>query len=116
MTDTSFATPGRRRGSAASQLLIGLLIIVVGLLFTLENLGVAHVDAISAYWPAGLIAIGLVKLWDSREGHGGALGGFLITLVGLWLLIESIVDIRISFSDMWPMLLVFVGGYWSGVG
>ena len=64
-----------------------------------------------------MIAIGLVKLWDSREGHGGGLGGFVITLVGLWLLLESIVDIRISFADMWPMLLVFVGGYlvWRGL-
>ena len=117
MTDTSIATPNRRCRSAASQLLIGILIIVVGLLFTLENLGVAHVTQYLQYWPAGLIAIGLVKLWDSREGHGGALGGFLTTLVGLWLLLESVVDIRISFSDMWPMLLVFVGGYlvWRGV-
>ena len=48
MTDTSIATPNRRRRSAASQLLIGLLIIVVGLLFTLENLGVRARDAIPA--------------------------------------------------------------------
>jgi len=117
MADISFPQPDRRRGSAASQLLIGALIIVVGLLFTLENLGVAHATQYLSYWPAGLIAIGLVKLWDSREGHGGGLGGFVITLVGLWLLLESIVDIRISFSDMWPMLLVFLGGYlvWRGL-
>ena len=95
----------------------GLLIIVVGLLFTLDNLGLVACDRISRYWPAGLIAVGLVKLWDSREGHGGAFGGFVITLVGLWLLLEATVDIRISFADMWPMLLVFVGGYlvWRGL-
>ena len=71
MTDSSSTHPDRRRGSAASQLLIGVLIIVVGLLFTLENLGVPHATQYLSYWPAGLIAIGLVKLWDSREGHGG---------------------------------------------
>ena len=31
----------------------------------------------------------------------------MITLVGLWLLLEATVDIRISFGDMWPLLLVF---------
>ena len=96
---------------------MGVLIIVVGLLFTLDNLGLVHAVAYLHYWPAGLIAVGLVKLWDSREGHGGAFGGFVITLVGLWLLLEATVDIRISFADMWPMLLVFVGGYlvWRGL-
>jgi hypothetical protein len=98
-------------------MLMGLLIIAVGVLFTLDNLGVAHAARYLRYWPVGLMAIGLVKLWDSREGHGSGLGGLVITLVGLWLLLEATVDIRISFSDMWPLLLVFVGGYlvWRGL-
>ena len=96
---------------------MGMLIIAVGLLFTLDNLGVAHASAYLRYWPAGLMALGLVKLWDSRDGRGGGLGGFVFTLVGLWLLLEATVDIRISFADMWPLLLVFVGGYlvWRGL-
>jgi hypothetical protein len=117
MVETGATQTERRRAPAASQLLMGLLIIAVGLLFTLDNLGLAHAWDYLRYWPAGLIAIGLVKLWDSREGHGGSVGGFVITLIGLWLLLEATVDIRISFSDMWPMLLVFVGGYlvWRGL-
>jgi predicted membrane protein len=117
MIDTGITQPDRRRRPATSQLLMGLMIIAVGLLFTLDNLGIAHASDYLRYWPAGLIAIGLVKLYDSREGHGGAVGGFVITLIGLWLLLEATVDIRISFADMWPMLLVFVGGYlvWRGL-
>jgi len=117
MVDIEAPGQDRRRAPALSQLLIGVLIIAAGLLFTLDNLGVAHAADYLRYWPAGIIAIGLVKLWDSREGYGGGFGGLLITLIGLWLLLESLVDIRISFGDMWPMLLVFVGGYlvWRGV-
>jgi len=117
MVDTEVTGAERRRRPAASQLLMGLLIIVVGLLFTLDNLGIARASDYLRYWPAGLIAVGLVKLWDSREGHGGGFGGFVITLIGLWLLIEATVDIRFSFSDMWPLLLVFVGSYlvWRGL-
>ena len=117
MVDTGLTPPDGRRSPAASQLLMGILIIAVGFLFTLDNLGIAHAWNYLRYWPAGLIALGLVKLWDSREGYGGGFGGFVITLIGLWLLLESAVDIRISFGDMWPMLLVFVGGYlvWRGL-
>jgi LiaF transmembrane domain/Cell wall-active antibiotics response LiaF, C-terminal len=117
MIDTDVTRPDRRRAPATPQLLMGLLIIAVGLLFTLDNLGVAHAADYLRYWPAGLIAIGLVKLWDSRDGHGGGFGGFMITLIGLWLLLEAAVDIRISFADMWPMLLVFAGSYlvWRGL-
>jgi hypothetical protein len=43
--------------------------------FSLDNLGVAHAADYLPYSRASLIAIGLVKLWDSREGYGAALAG-----------------------------------------
>ena len=106
-----------RRAPATSQLMIGFLIIAVGVLFTLDNLGIAHARDYLRYWPAGLMAVGLLKLWDSRDGRGGGFGGLMITLVGLWLLLEATVDIRISFGDMWPLLLVSLGVYlvWRGL-
>jgi len=106
-----------RRAPATSQLMIGFLIITVGVLFTLDNLGLAHARDYLRYWPAGLMAVGLLKLWDSRDGHGGSFGGLMITLIGLWLLLEATVDIRISFGDMWPLLLVSLGVYlvWRGL-
>jgi predicted membrane protein len=105
----------RRRGGP--QLVIGLLIIAFGLLFTLDNLGFDVAQKYLRYWPAGLIVLGLTKLWYAREGRGGAFGGFIITLIGLWLLLEATVDIRISLKDMWPVLLVFFGAYlvWRGL-
>ncbi len=116
MADAGINRPGQRPRPPASQLLAGVLIAAVGILFTLDNLGLAHAADYLRYWPAGLIAIGLLKLWDSREGHGGAFGGFVITMIGLWLLLEATVDVRVSFADMWPMLLVLLGGHlvWRG--
>jgi predicted membrane protein len=115
MTDDDLTWRPRRR--AGPQLVIGLLIIVVGLLFILDNLGFGIAQKYLRYWPAGLIVLGLTKLWYARDGRGGAFGGFIITLIGLWLLLEATVDIRISLRDMWPVLLVFFGAYlvWRGI-
>jgi predicted membrane protein len=100
------------------QLFVGLMVTGVGVLFLLDNLGIARWDFyLLRYWPAVLIAIGLVKVWQSREGTGGSFGGLLFTFAGTWLLLEHTALVRISFVDLWPLLLVFFGLYlvWQGV-
>jgi hypothetical protein len=99
------------------QLLVGLFVIGLGVLFTLENLGLAHAENYIRYWPAALIAVGVLKIWQSRDGVGSAFGGFLLTLAGTWLLLEQTAVVRISFWELWPMLLVFFGAYlvWQGL-
>jgi cell wall-active antibiotic response 4TMS protein YvqF len=107
-----------RSSALTPQLLVGLMAIGIGVLFTLDNLGVARWDQyLFRFWPVGLIAIGLVKLWQSRDGMGGAFGGFLFALAGTWLLLEHTTLVRISFIDLWPLLLVCFGAYlvWQGV-
>ncbi|HXW08418.1 MAG TPA: DUF5668 domain-containing protein [Vicinamibacterales bacterium] len=99
------------------QLVFGTLVIAVGVLFLLDELGVVHAGDYVRYWPAGLIVVGLLKLWQSRDGFGGALAGLIFTTAGIWLLLEQLAVIRISFFDLWPLLLVFFGAYlvWQGV-
>jgi predicted membrane protein len=99
------------------QLFVGLIVIVVGLLMTLDNLQVLEAERYLRFWPAGLIALGLVKVWNSREGMGGAFGGFIFVVIGIWLLLEQTALVRLSFWDMWPALLVFFGLFlvWQGL-
>ena len=113
-------TPTRRPGCHAPrspQLVFGLLVITVGILFTLDNLGIAEAERYLRYWPVALIALGLLKLWQSRDGVSGTLGGLILTLAGTWLLLEETAVVRISFWELWPMLLVFFGAYlvWQGM-
>lgn len=105
-----------RRQVMTPHLIVGAFIIALGVLFTLDNLGLAHADRYLRFWPVVLIGVGLQKLAHSRDGMGGAFGGFVITLAGVWLLLEESALIRVSFWDLWPMLLVFFGGYlvWQG--
>ena len=94
----------------------GLLVAAIGILFTLDNLGVVHAEDYLRFWPAGLVAIGVLKLWQSRHG-GGALAAVLFLAVGGWLLLEQLAIFDIRFADIWPLLLVFVGLYlvWQGL-
>jgi len=107
--------PGRTR-PIAPQLVMGLLVIAVGLLFTLENLGMLEAHEYLRYWPVGLIAVGLLKLWQTGSGGGTMIGaGFVFA--GVWLLLESMAIVTVSLWDLWPMVLVLVGGsmVWRGM-
>jgi hypothetical protein len=105
------------RPRVTPQVLFGLLVIVAGVLFTLDNLGVVDAEQYLQYWPSALVGIGLLKLWHAREGQGWV-GGFMLVLLGGWMLLERVVAIRISLHDLWPLLFVFLGGYlvWKGLG
>jgi predicted membrane protein len=99
------------------QALVGVIVIVLGVLFTLDNLNLIDAADYLQYWPAGLVAVGLLKLWQARAGPGIA-GGLFLVVLGSWMLLERIVAIQIRLHDVWPLFLVFVGGYlvWKGFG
>lgn len=119
MSDSGLATrPALPRPRLTTQVLIGLMIIVLGVLFTLGNLNIIDAEQYLRYWPAGLVALGLLRLWHAaRDGHGW-FGGLLFVAVGTWMLIERITYIRIDAREIFPLFLVFVGGYlvWRGFG
>jgi predicted membrane protein len=116
MTDLYGPQPAPPGFRVTPQLIFGLLVICVGVLFTLDNLGIANAVSYLQYWPLGIVAIGLVKLSQSKEG-GGQLAGLIFLVVGLWLLLENLDVIRISLRQLWPMVLVLIGGWlvWHGM-
>ena len=101
--------------SIAPQLVMGLLIIVIGVLFTLDNLGFIEAEAYLRFWPAGLIAIGLMKLWSG--GKGASVPGLLFFFAGVWLLLQTMEIVTVSLWNLWPVLLIVAGGsmVWRGI-
>jgi predicted membrane protein len=119
MTPVDNSTGGKpgRRGPTA-QVVFGLMIVAVGTLFTLDNLGVLDAREYLQFWPVGLVAVGLLKLWHAtRDGHGW-FGGLIFVVIGTWMLIERIVYFTINARELLPLILVFLGGYmvWRGFG
>jgi predicted membrane protein len=88
------------------QLVLGFFIIVIGILFTLDNLDVLEAEEYFRLWPAAIIAVGLTMLIQSKRTRAP---GIMVSLVGtLWLLINLSV-IRFSIRDYWPLILVAIG-------
>ena len=114
----TFPAPRASRPAVTPQVVLGLLVIVVGVLFTLDNLEIIDAYDFLRYWPAGLIAVGGMKLWHAMRHGQGWFGGIAFTSIGAWMLLNRIVYIRVDARDLWPILLVLVGGYmvWRGVG
>jgi len=115
MTPHDHTEPGQ--SALPPQLILGVVIAAIGTALTLDNLGVFEAQRYLRFWPAGLIALGAVKLWYSRAGRGGAFSAFVIMMIGTWLLLEKTAFVRLSFWDMWPTLLVFFGAFliWQGL-
>jgi predicted membrane protein len=117
MTFPPASASTRRRGPTA-QVLIGLMVVALGVLFTLDNLDILDATEYLRYWPVAFVLIGLLKLWHaSRDGHGW-FGGLFFVAVGAWMLLERVVYITINARDLLPLFLVFIGGYmvWRGFG
>jgi hypothetical protein len=98
------------------QLVFGLLILFVGVVFTLDELGIAGATSYLRYWPSAIIAIGVLKLLQAQES-GGAFVGLFLTLVGGWLQAEELNLIHLSLRDVWPFGLILFGAYlvWQGL-
>jgi predicted membrane protein len=98
------------------QLVLGLLIISVGVVFTLDQLGYGSAISFLKFWPMAIVAIGIAKMSYATRG-GGALAGLIFTVVGLWLQAEALGWLDISLREVWPIILVVFGGYlvWQGL-
>ena len=98
------------------QLVFGLLIVFVGVIFTLDELGIAAARNYLRYWPSAIIAIGALKLLQARDS-GGAFVGLFVTLVGGWLQAEELDLLHLNLRDVWPLGLILFGGYlvWQGL-
>ena len=100
--------PGRIDPSSrlTPRLLFGLAVMALGLLLTLDNLGVLEARSFLRWWPVVLIAMGLAKL--IQPGAARERSGALIWLfVGMAFLLNSLGLLQVR--KLWPLVLLVVG-------
>ncbi|HTS28306.1 MAG TPA: DUF5668 domain-containing protein [Bryobacteraceae bacterium] len=91
-----------------SGLIPGLILVGVGALFFLNNLHIFYIRDWFRFWPAILVAAGIVKLVDSTYPSGRVLGGILAGFGGIFLA-RALGFVDIGMREIWPLFLVGLG-------
>lgn len=91
------------------RLVFGTIILLLGILFLLQNLGIFYVDRLWQFWPVALIALGIARVVDGRTLER-KLWGAATAAAGLVLLGNSLgfLPWRV-WSLLWPAWLIFFG-------
>ena len=97
-----------RRARDLSRVVLGVVVIAVGVLLVLDTAGVVSSDrAIGDWWPALIIAVGLIQL---AERPRSVVGPLLVMGVGAALLTVSTGLVRGDVgSYIWPLIVVAIG-------
>jgi predicted membrane protein len=96
------------RSHDLGRLVFGLIVLALGVIFVLNNLGLAHLHHYLRYWPVLLMAYGLARLLQPRRG-GGRVWGLLVGVFGALLLLRNLHQVDFSVWALWPLFLVLIG-------
>jgi hypothetical protein len=93
---------------AAGKLMIGLILLAVGVAAFLDAIDVWEAGPLWSYWPLLLIAIGAANAVDAiRRRHGD--GSWFLLGIGVWMLAGSFNLFGLSYSEAFPLAVIFVG-------
>ena len=98
--------PGK---NISSQVILGVFVIGLGLLFLLDNLNIFAWRRMFSFWPTVFILIGAVKLLDTKSANGKLIGGGFIAL-GVLLTLDRMNIIDFDIRTIWPLAIIAVGG------
>lgn len=90
------------------QVVLGGLIIIIGVLFTLGNLEIIHTREVLRFWPVMLIIYGISKI-AQPPGAPGKLFGLFLLFVGTGLTLDKLDLFDFRFWDFWPIALIGLG-------
>ena len=104
----------RRRREPAVQVVIGIIVVALGALFTLDNLHILEARDYLRLWPVAFIAVGIAQFAQARTS-GRRLAGLLWILLGATLVANRLGWLSVNIWAYWPLLLVFVGAriFWQ---
>jgi predicted membrane protein len=100
--------PNFPAAAGAVRLVFGILVIVAGLLFTLDNFGIVSARFLLKLWPVALVAVGLMKALQ-RKGFWNGFWGWVVALVGALWLLENLDLVDFPLWKLLPLVLVAIG-------
>jgi predicted membrane protein len=112
--ETQARSGARRR--MHSGLFMGVVVVAIGVLLLLSNMGIIRGRDIWEFWPVILIVFGLSRAFEACSPSGKIFGSFIALVGALWLA-ENLQLFYINFSYVWPLLLIAFGlsMLWNGM-
>jgi hypothetical protein len=92
------------RSDTLSRLVIGVILIAAGLLFTLDNFGVIDVSQFWKLWPLALVAIGATKL-----AARSFVSGIVLVAIGGLFLARNFDALHFPPRYLLPLIFVLIG-------
>lgn len=94
---------------ASNQVVLGLLVIGMGVLFLLDNLDILDFRHAIGFWPLAFIGAGVVIV--SGDGpRSGSYAGVVLIAVGVLMILGRLGVLYVSWGMVWPLLLIALGG------
>jgi predicted membrane protein len=87
---------------------LALLLILAGAFLFLDNIGIIPVRNIDAFWPAWMIAVGVVIFESHRSATAAVWAGGWV-LAGILLILGNLSVIPVNENVIWPILLIVIG-------
>lgn len=105
---------GTRERISLPRLILGVVVIVLGVTWTLDNFNIRFAHDIWRmvwrYWPIALVVVGVAQIGQARTWAGYA-GGLIWLVAGAWLMGQTLGIIHVSLWAMWPLVLVVFGAW-----
>lgn len=96
------------KGLRGPGLVFAVLLIVVGVLLFLDNIGLVQFHEIWRYWPVGLILVGAAKLVDCC-GIGPRVWAGMLIAAGTCFLLGNLGVWHVGLEVIWPLAIIGVG-------
>lgn len=96
------------RHQGSHGIFLGAMVVALGFMLLLDNLGIVRFHDLWQYWPVLLIAYGVSRVVDSHSPSGYFWGGG-IALTGAFLLLDNLDIIPFNAEVFWPILLIAFG-------
>lgn len=93
--------------SISPRVIVGLLIVAFGLALTLDELNVVDAGELIHYWPFGVLAIGIAKVFDTDRSSRTF--GWILVGVGVVLVAQNVFMIDIDLWRFWPVAIIAFG-------
>ena len=94
---------------ASNQVVLGLLVVGMGVLFLLDNLDILNFRHAVGFWPLVLIVGGCASLFGNGPRSGNYLGAVLIG-VGVLMILGRMGVFFVSWGTLWPLVMIALGG------